>query len=99
MNGRNSTARRRWRAEFMEAQSGLCYWCHRTMTLDDPLRETAATFDHLRPRAHGGSSAKHNLVLAFRSCNQSRGSVFSKRAVRRMRTKPQWETCCARGRL
>lgn len=90
--GKNSAIKRRWKAEFMQAQSGLCYWCHRTMTLDDPRSRTFATFDHLKPRKHGGSSAKHNLVLACRQYNEGRGAVFSKRAVKRMRIKPRWET-------
>ena len=89
--GKNSSVKRRWKAEFMQDQSGLCYWCHRTMTLDDPRGGTFATFDHLKPRKHGGSSAKHNLVLACRQCNEGRGAIFSRRAVRRMHVKPRWE--------
>ncbi len=47
------------------AQQGLCFYC------DGNLPITAATLDHVVPRASGGGSSG-NTVLACKPCNQAK---------------------------
>jgi len=57
------------------ALSGKCIHCGKrhTIGLDgEPL--TAATVEHLVPRAHGGTNAVENLAIACARCNQGKGA-------------------------
>jgi len=46
---------------------GRCFHCNQ------PISEGEFTLDHLRPQHDGGEDYLHNLVLACRSCNRSKG--------------------------
>jgi 5-methylcytosine-specific restriction endonuclease McrA len=66
-----------------------CFYC--SVRLSFPKRSkkrqdqpTDATIDHIIPKAHGGSSGRHNIVLACFACNNERGD---KDAAEFLRTK------------
>ena len=46
---------------------GRCQYCGRALARD------AATFDHVVPRAHGGTTRWDNVVIACVPCNQKKG--------------------------
>ena len=79
---KKSRRERKQREELFKAQDGKCYWCSEQMELnhfklsaitgrtkENPM---FATFEHLRPRSHGGGSSPKNIVLAHGSCNNNR---------------------------
>lgn len=47
-------------------QGGRCFYC------GEPVG-AKATFDHVVPRAYGGTDDPGNIVLAHRRCNQLKG--------------------------
>lgn len=67
------------RAELFAKQNGLCHLCGKLMTLQRKgklgvsVSALFATFDHLLPRALGGTAYYTNLALAHRKCNSARG--------------------------
>jgi 5-methylcytosine-specific restriction endonuclease McrA len=69
--------RRETRRRLYRAQGGLCCYCRRRMTLDNgkgsASNPAAATIDHVRPTAAGGTNDAGNLVAACWSCNQAKG--------------------------
>ncbi len=48
---------------------GQCFHCNRTIQ----PRDLEFTLDHLRPKRDGGEGYLHNLVIACRPCNWSKG--------------------------
>ncbi|MEM7004441.1 MAG: HNH endonuclease signature motif containing protein [Pseudomonadota bacterium] len=61
-------------------QSGCCALCgdpmpkHRFAVAHATIwKKTRPTFDHIIPRAAGGSDHEHNLRLAHANCNKRRG--------------------------
>jgi len=71
----SSRTRRVLRAEMFERQSGRCHWCAGRMSIEreDAEAPNYATFEHLKPKAMGGTDDRANLVLSHRSCNDARG--------------------------
>ena len=63
----SSTARRKFKSAIKQ-EWGCCAYCGKQGD------EHALTIDHVRPRSHGGSSLRSNLVPACVSCNQAKGS-------------------------
>jgi len=63
----------RWGAKY-------CYWCRCAVAyLPTPKPWTTipnnwATREHLQPKAHNGSNARENIVVACFKCNHERGS-------------------------
>jgi 5-methylcytosine-specific restriction endonuclease McrA len=64
-------------------QNGLCCWCLKPMELRRFTKEEwavranfpmMATWEHLVPKAWGGSDSRWNRVLAHRVCNNERGT-------------------------
>lgn len=72
------------RSKLFIAQQGKCWLCGGKMRLDvDLLRHPdAATFDHIKPRAEGGTNRQDNIILAHKRCNSRRGSQTEVRAMR-----------------
>jgi hypothetical protein len=78
---RDSRKDRRKRQDLFNEQQGKCHWCSKPMQLN-PLKlnltgywsnnNAFATFEHILPRANGGTRAKENIVLAHASCNRTR---------------------------
>ena len=68
---------RKLRLLLVEAQGGRCHFCRRLLTAPTggPLRGTAATVEHLLPRARGGALGPENCVAACHSCNRHRNCV------------------------
>jgi 5-methylcytosine-specific restriction endonuclease McrA len=58
-------------------QKGLCWICGEHMAISDSRAgsENFATFDHLLPKAQGGTRAQTNLKLAHQKCNNLRGDL------------------------
>lgn len=52
------------------ASKGVCQYCL------EKIPYSAATKDHCYPKSLGGSNDSFNLVLACRSCNNLKGSIF-----------------------
>ena len=68
----------------MKRDKGLCHVCGQGVRLDEASR------DHLIPRSAGGSSARSNLALAHKWCNNQRGDKPTKtRATPRGWRKPE----------
>ncbi|MBB4290623.1 5-methylcytosine-specific restriction endonuclease McrA [Rhizobium leguminosarum] len=65
--------------KLFERQNGRCCYCERFVVLSADYkiqqRSDAATIEHLRRRADGGTNQPHNLSLACKRCNQERGSL------------------------
>lgn len=51
-------------------QEGRCIYCNAAFT-----HEHLPSEDHLLPVSEGGSDSAHNIVLACRGCNSSRGNI------------------------
>jgi 5-methylcytosine-specific restriction endonuclease McrA len=65
----------RMREQLYARQGGCCHYCGREMTLrtyaiQDALRDTDATIEHLVPRVLGGRDIPQNLVAACHRCNR-----------------------------
>lgn len=74
--------RDRARVRLLQRDGRHCHWCGQRMTLHwfDPLGalpSDAMTFDHVVPKALGGTNRTDNLVLACRACNHSHGERLS----------------------
>jgi 5-methylcytosine-specific restriction endonuclease McrA len=67
-------AKARKREALYEAQSGICIHCGRQMPPPGAGVHHAeqVTFEHLKPRADGGTNALKNLALAHGRCNTRR---------------------------
>jgi 5-methylcytosine-specific restriction endonuclease McrA len=65
--------------KLFDRQNGRCCYCDRfvIMSADYNIQQwpDAATIEHLRRRADGGSNAPHNLAMACKRCNQERGAM------------------------
>jgi ferredoxin len=59
---------RNLRAKLAARDGWACCWCAVELT------QETATIEHVRPRAHGGSSKPVNLKLACGPCNHRRGA-------------------------
>ena len=53
-----------------DAQAGRCYYCGSLLT-------ESYTVDHLRPLSRGGTNDPDNVVVACKSCNDSKGVLLS----------------------
>jgi 5-methylcytosine-specific restriction endonuclease McrA len=62
---------------------GRCQYC------DTVVRRHEITYDHVVPRRSGGKSSWDNLVLACRSCNQSKGGRTPAQAGMRLKASPR----------
>ena len=77
--GGTTARKRRIKQRLFDAQRGLCFYCRVEMRMDGPSPTTGrigpreATFDHIKPKAMGGTSALSNLVLCCCRCNNERG--------------------------
>ncbi len=61
---------------FAAARGGVCYWCGGPVVTDQGTKHPLSpTREHLVPRAHRGTNAAGNLVLAHRRCNTMRGTM------------------------
>lgn len=74
--------RDRMKVRLMQRDGRHCHWCGTRLALHwfDPmgvLPNDAMTFDHVKPRALGGSNKADNLVLACKACNHSHGEFLS----------------------
>ena len=58
---------RRVRKRILKAQGGRCKYC------GCALERSAATLDHVVPKALGGSGFQVNLVVACKPCNMKKG--------------------------
>lgn len=89
---RDAETRARWRELLWLKQKGRCGLCgHRFPLPGDGLHATvhegfAPTFDHIVPRAAGGSDEFENLRLVHRACNYIRGD---RDGMRRMPSFPK----------
>lgn len=68
--------REQLRRKLFDQQNGLCWLCGKPMVLTRkgsgmPGR-TFASFDHVVPKANGGTTYHTNLKLAHRMCNSAR---------------------------
>ena len=70
-------------SELWAAQSGRCAICSKPMPKSRWDVEHATlwkkrrpTFDHIRPRAKGGSDDPANLQLAHAQCNKRKGDAW-----------------------
>lgn len=76
MSERWKRYRRNHQRRLYEAQKGCCYYCGCRMQLaTGGIRSgNDFTFDHIIPKAHGGSGSVHdNMVGACFACNNERG--------------------------
>jgi len=69
----SSSAKRRFRQSIKAEFDHTCAYCGRSH--EDNGNALSLTIDHVRPRAHGGSSLRSNLVPACRRCNNAKGSI------------------------
>lgn len=76
--GSDPFARRQLRVVLFEEQGGLCCWCGHKMTIaaKGSMRQDYATFEHITPKADGGTDDRSNLKLAHRKCNHARGQAM-----------------------
>ena len=65
--GQSNSARRRRR--LWKNRLHACYFCEVDLTFEE------ATIDHLTPQSKGGKHDDMNMVLACRSCNESKGRL------------------------
>lgn len=72
------------KARQFKHQNGLCCWCLepmeiKMMTPEEWKRRSdfpmLATWEHLIPKALGGTDSRLNRVLAHQVCNKSRGTA------------------------
>jgi 5-methylcytosine-specific restriction endonuclease McrA len=69
----DSTFRRHERVEHA-LLVGKCIHCNRKVVVDvDPDEASHATWEHIRPRTHGGANTRFNLAVACGGCNASKG--------------------------
>lgn len=52
-------------------QKGLCPYCERAVTSHN------ATWEHIIPRAWGGSNVEPNIILACEPCNSAKSAIES----------------------
>jgi 5-methylcytosine-specific restriction endonuclease McrA len=76
-HGDNHETRAELRARLSEAQNWRC--CHCGVVMGEG--GVPATFDHVIPRAHGGSGHWRNLVMACGPCNERRGTGRGRRCI------------------
>jgi len=62
-------------------QKGHCYYCKCRMT-KVPYQPNSATVDHIVPLDRGGLNDPSNLVIAFFTCNSSKGNKLPHEWVR-----------------
>lgn len=61
---------------------GRCQYCTRSVV------RSAATYDHVTPRAHGGRTSWDNVVIACVPCNQKKGGRTPAQARMALRSLP-----------
>lgn len=82
MPGHSARRRARLRQKFFTAQQGKCWLCGEQMKIDgDKQHKLFATWDHVMPRARGGSGHQSNLMLAHKACNNLRSDRGEVRAI------------------
>lgn len=59
---------------YFNRQSGMCIYCHHTMTLEKD-RMNSVTKDHIVPRSVGGLTTSFNTVASCYRCNQIKASL------------------------
>lgn len=69
-NRQRRRERQLWR--LFRQQDGLCLLCGDPM-FPQTLRD--ANFEHMTPRARGGTNAQHNIALSHRVCNTARADA------------------------
>ncbi len=62
---------------------GRCQYCGRPISKDD------ATYDHVIPRAQGGTTKWANIVIACFACNQKKAARTPRQAGMRLLRKPE----------
>jgi 5-methylcytosine-specific restriction endonuclease McrA len=77
MPNRTNEQKQRIRRRMYKRQKGLCWICGERMAISQAHAESPnyATFDHLVPKAAGGTRAQTNLKLAHQKCNNRRGDL------------------------
>lgn len=102
MSGGKDHKRRKRAREQFRYEYGCCYYCGLTVEQKEPPYPRAATLDHLKPIARGGTSRMSNLVLACFRCNNEKGDM-TETEYRRFRhmvmrgTKKREALRCVRG--
>src|SRR5438105_12051073 len=61
---------------------GKCQYCSR------PVTRSEATYDHVVPRAQGGTTCWENIVIACVPCNQKKGGRTPEQARMRLKVLP-----------
>lgn len=63
---------------------GICYLCGKQLNLNAPYNDPLApTIEHVIPIIKGGTHTWDNVRLACRSCNNKKGSKFSKEYIQK----------------
>ena len=76
IKARSAHERHKMKQQLAEAQNHRCCYCHERFS-DDQTSPYYATWEHVIPRSHGGTSDLSNLVVACYTCNNTRGSSYS----------------------
>lgn len=71
---KNSIRRRRLKVRLSEAQNHRCCYCGVQLVFGGTSPQSW-TFEHVRPRAHGGKTSFGNCVIACRACNEARDTM------------------------
>lgn len=81
MGSKDAQRRYKRKIEMYAEQDGACYLCGETM-LDPSSTEQLKDhclypeFEHVTPKSKGGTNDMNNLLLACRSCNQSKRDLM-----------------------
>ncbi len=70
------------RENIYRRDGGVCQYC------GDKVSHGSATFDHVVPRSHGGTSDWGNLVLCCYQCNKKKAARTPEQAGMKLRSKP-----------
>jgi 5-methylcytosine-specific restriction endonuclease McrA len=75
MKNMSSVRKRRLKDQLYAKQDGKCWLCDKVMSIGPGFvnHPKMASFDHVIPRAKGGTNKVANLKLAHRDCNIRRG--------------------------
>jgi 5-methylcytosine-specific restriction endonuclease McrA len=80
-----SIRKRKTKARLVARDGLKCCWCGREIYLNVPFsNDDFATIEHIKPVCKGGSSARNNLALACRLCNNSRRLWGETQILKRM---------------
>jgi 5-methylcytosine-specific restriction endonuclease McrA len=70
------------RENVYQRDSGRCAYCA------EKVPRNEATYDHVKPRAHGGQTTWENVVIACVPCNQKKGGRTPEQANMHLRVRP-----------